>query len=98
MSAVDTSPGQFMGHEGYVLRVVTIVSAVLSIVAVPSAFIWWWFFHKPRQQKFRHVLIWTLLVSDFFKAIIMIIFPIVYLHTSLNFSVVIVSPFCNGIG
>ena len=98
MSAVDANPGQFIGHEGYVLRIVIIVPAVLSILAVPSAFIWWWFFHKSLQQKFRHVLIWTLLVSDFLKAIIMIIFPIVYLHTSLNFNVVIVSPFCNGMG
>ena len=98
MSAADANPGQFTGHQAYVLRVVTIVPAVLSILAVPSAFIWWWFFHNPRQQKFRHVLIWTLLVSDFLKAIVMIIYPIVYLRTSLNFSAVMVSPFCNGIG
>ena len=98
MSAVESNPGQFIGHQAYVLRVVTIVPAVLSILAVPCAFVWWWYFHKPRQPKFRHVLIGALLGSDFLKAIVMIIYPIVYLHTTLNFGVVMVSPFCNGIG
>ena len=85
-------------HQAYVLRIATLVPSVLSIVAVPSTFIWWWFFHKPSQLKFRHVLIWGLLVSNFFQAIIMMIYPIVNLHSPLIFGVVIVTPFCNGMG
>jgi G protein-coupled receptor GPR1 len=57
--------------------------------------IWWWFFHKPSQLRFRHVLIWGLLVSNFFQEIIMMIYPIVNLHSPLIFVVRTVSPFCN---
>ena len=91
---MNGSEERFTGHQAYVLRVVTIVPSVLSIVAIPSAFIWWWFFHKPSQLRFRHVLIWGLLVSNFFQAIIMMIYPIVNLHSPLIFAVRTVSPFC----
>jgi hypothetical protein len=50
MSADEENPGQFTEHDAYVLKVVTIVPATLSFVAVPSAFTWWWFFH-PRQRS-----------------------------------------------
>ena len=91
-------PQELSGHEAYVLRVATIVPSVLSIVAVPSAFIWWWFFHKPGKLKFRHMLIWALLVANFFQAIVMIIYPAVNLHSAPIFRGVTVSPFCNGMG
>lgn len=80
------------------LRVVTIAPACLSIVAVPSTFIWWWYFHKSREAKFRHVLIWALLIADLLKAIVMIIHPIAYLHSNMDFDLEIRGPFCDGIG
>ena len=70
-------------REAYILRVISLVASCFSIVAVIATFIWWIFFHStPKDRKFRHALIWSVLFCDVCKAGKLIIYPVKYLNST----------------
>ena len=91
------NPGQRIGNL-YVISILTITASSLSIAVVPTTLIWWLFFRPLNVFRFRHVLLWCYLGSDFFRALSMLIYSSVYLKSNPFLAMVHNSAFCDFIG
>ena len=91
------NPGQQVGNI-YVIGILTVTGSSLTIAAVPATFIWWWFFRPLKVPRFRHVLVWSYLTSEFIRAITMLIYSSIYLKSNPYLAMVHHSAFCDVIG
>ena len=94
----DTSnPGQNVANI-YVISILTITASSITIMAVPTTFIWWWYFEPLKVPRFRHVLIWSYLSAEFVRAISTLIYSSIYLKSNPYLAMVHHSAFCDVIG
>lgn len=95
-------------QDAYTQRVLVITSASLSIVSGIGVLIWWYIvpiIHNKRYKKkkkrirqFRHDLTLALITIDLIKAIVIITYPIRFLHDHQLSPTEVYNTFCDVIG
>lgn len=88
---------EYSSSKGVILLKVSLSSSTVSIVTVPSVWIWW-FTRKTKNIQFHHRLIFILLICDLFKAILLLIFAIHYMATKTSLEIIVRSKFCDSTG